>query len=244
MKIGVINGNTNEDVSRHILESARKVCSPDSELNIITPKFGVPGVESFLDGAAASIGICDVIAEKKDDYDAFVIACFSDPGLYAARTICRVPVCGIAQASMLSALQLGSHFSLISPQPRITGVLEDLVNRYCLRQFYKGTVTIPLTVAQSVNNFDEKLKLLRGACKEALAQHKSDVLILAGAVLSGLDEILRDELGVPVLDPVKCAVTAAEACVRMRVTHNHDLFFSGGKKNFSPNLQHLGEAFF
>lgn len=239
MKIGVINGNTNETVSAQILGSARKAVSSECEVAAITPEFGVPGVESFLDGALASVGVCDAIAGHKKDFDAFVIACFSDPGLFAARTICEVPVLGIAQASMLTAIQIGSGFSLISPQPRIRGVLEDIVNRYCFQTFYNGTVTIPLTVSQSVDSNEKKLDLLRKACKEALEQQKSDVLILAGAVLAGLDEVLQSELCVPVLDPVKCALTMAEGLVRMRITHNHDLYFDAGEKPFRHELRYL-----
>ena len=85
--------------------------------------------------------------------------------------------------------------------------------------------------------------MLREACNEALSHHKSDVLILAGAVLSGMDEILQEEFQVPVIDPVKCAVAAAEGLVRMRLTHNHDLYFSAGEKDFRSGLKHLPDAY-
>ena len=53
--------------------------------------------------------------EKRDnDCSAFVIACYSDPGLHAAREITTKPVLGIAECGILTALTLGQRFGVIS----------------------------------------------------------------------------------------------------------------------------------
>src|SRR4029453_8975298 len=49
-----------------------------------------------------------------NDCSAFVIACYSDPGLHAAREITTKPVLGIAECGILTALTLGQRFGVIS----------------------------------------------------------------------------------------------------------------------------------
>ena len=49
-----------------------------------------------------------------DDYAAFVIACYSDPGLHSVREATRKPVLGIAECGILTALTLGHKFGVIA----------------------------------------------------------------------------------------------------------------------------------
>ena len=45
---------------------------------------------------------------------AFVIACFSDPGLHSAREATNRPVLGIMESGILTALTLGQRFGVIA----------------------------------------------------------------------------------------------------------------------------------
>ena len=53
-------------------------------------------------------------AIERERADAFVIACFSDPGLHAAREATDTPVFGIAQCGMLAALARGERFGIVA----------------------------------------------------------------------------------------------------------------------------------
>ena len=58
--------------------------------------------------------LCHMVREYDGDAAAFVIACFSDPGLFAARESPAKPVLGIAECGILTALTLGHRFGVIS----------------------------------------------------------------------------------------------------------------------------------
>ena len=55
-----------------------------------------------------------LIAERDADCSAFVIACYSDPGLFSAREVTSKPVLGIMECGVLTALTLGHHFGVIA----------------------------------------------------------------------------------------------------------------------------------
>ena len=64
---------------------------------------GPPGIESQQDADNAAVQVIDII-KRNNSADAFVIACFSDPGIYAAREVTNKPVFGIAESGILTAL--------------------------------------------------------------------------------------------------------------------------------------------
>ncbi|NED70576.1 Asp/Glu racemase, partial [Streptomyces sp. SID10244] len=66
------------------------------------------------------------IAEHPD-HDGYLIACFGDPGLDAAREAADAPVMGIAEAAMHLAAPLGRGFSIVTTLDRTIGRAGDLV---------------------------------------------------------------------------------------------------------------------
>ena len=84
------------------------------EIACLTLEGGPPGVESQTDADGVILPLCRLIGQRQTDAAAFVIACFSDPGLFAAREATTKPVLGIAECAILTALTLGHRFGVIS----------------------------------------------------------------------------------------------------------------------------------
>ena len=78
----------------------------------MTLKEGPPGIETqrHVDEVVAPL----YRAIEREQADAFIIACFSDPGLHAAREVASAPVFGIAQCGMLAALARGERFGIVA----------------------------------------------------------------------------------------------------------------------------------
>src|SRR5947207_12346721 len=111
----VINPNSTEAVTRAMddgLAPLRRPGGPD--IRCQTLHEGPPGIESQRDADSVILPLCRSIAAQEDDAAAFVIACFSDPGLFSARETTAKPVFGIAECGILSALTLGHKFGVIS----------------------------------------------------------------------------------------------------------------------------------
>jgi len=214
MKIYVINGNTNVSVSQAIEVSANEAAFPGTEITMITPKMGPSTVEGYLDGQVSAVAVCDEVARYRHDADAFVIACFSDPGLYASRDLTQKPILGIAESSMLTALQLGHQFSLLTPQRLFKPILRGLVNQYGFLDRLASIKTIDFSVSEVAANKTRNEQAFLKAGRQAVDEDFAEVLILASAVMVGMEKVLAHKLNIPVLDPVKAAVLQGQALVK------------------------------
>src|SRR5207253_11119603 len=78
-----------------------------------TLKEGPPGIETqqHVDGLIAPL--VSFVRKNEERYAAFVIACYSDPGLHSVREATRKPVLGFAECGILTALTLGHRFGVI-----------------------------------------------------------------------------------------------------------------------------------
>ncbi len=226
MKIFVINGNTNTAVSKEIEKAALKTVFPGTDIMMITPAKGPSTVEGYLDGQISASAVCEEVANYELEADAFVIACFSDPGLYAARDITSKPVVGIAESSMLTAVQLGHLFSLLTPLRRLKPLLKGLVTHYGFNQRLASVGSVEISVGELAKSVEVHEEAFLAAGYEAVHDHGAEVLILAGAVLVGMEKRLSNHLNVPVLDPVKTAVAQAQALVKQGLSTSHSGGFS------------------
>lgn len=243
MIITVINGNTNESVSKAIAEAAQLVCFPGTEIRMVTPVMGPNTIEGYLEAELSTIGVCEEIARWRESSDAFVIACYSDPGLAGGREIAWQPVIGIAEASMVTAVQLGHSFSLLSPLTRMRPVLTRLAHNHGFRERFASVQTVDMSVMQAAEPGEARIKAFEIAGRRAIEQDGAEVLILAGAVLAGIEIELTKRLGVPVLDPVKCAMAQAQGMVIQNLVTSKAGGFadvrSKPRLNCPPNLTKL-----
>ena len=111
----VINPNSTEEVTNAMdvaFDPLRDLTGPS--ITSITNPYGPPGIESQEHADTVAIQVLDIVKEKETIADAYVIACFSDPGINSTREFTRKPVFGIAESGILSALSLGNKFGIIA----------------------------------------------------------------------------------------------------------------------------------
>ncbi len=100
-RILVINPNSTEAVTAAIDRAMAPLRSPGGpEIRVVTLKEGPPGVESQIDADGVILPLLRLLRGEERGTGAFVIACFSDPGLLAARETTAKPVLGIAECGI------------------------------------------------------------------------------------------------------------------------------------------------
>ena len=99
MLIKVVNPNTSPDMTAVIEQAALDVAAAGTTIRAVTSRMGPASIESHYDEALAVPGVLAEITGA----DGYVIACFGDPGLDAAREIADGPVVGVAEAAMHAA---------------------------------------------------------------------------------------------------------------------------------------------
>ncbi len=136
MRIKVINPNTTAGMTAKIGEAARLVAARGTEILAVNPTAGPVSIESHYDEAVSVVGVLEVIRKgEAEGCDGYVIACFGDPGLLAAREIATGPVVGIAEAAMHAASFIATGFSVVTTLTRTCIIAEHLVERYGMHPF-------------------------------------------------------------------------------------------------------------
>jgi allantoin racemase len=213
--IVVINPNSTEAVTAAIdaaIEPLRMDGGP--ELVCQTLVEGPPGIESQSDADSVIAPLCRAIASQRNEASAFVIACFSDPGLHAAREATARPILGIAECGILMALTLGQRFGVIS-------ILKKSIPRH-LR--YYGAMGVgqrlaaDLPIGLGVTELGDSgttLDRMRAVGAELRDDHGADVLVLGCAGMAQYRDPLERALGIPVVEPTQAAVAMAIGRVKL-----------------------------
>ncbi|MFD6882549.1 MULTISPECIES: aspartate/glutamate racemase family protein [unclassified Rhodococcus (in: high G+C Gram-positive bacteria)] len=228
MFLKVVNPNTTWAMTAKIEACARAVAGPGTRLEAVSPEMGPPSIESHYDEALAVPGLLAEIEKgERDGVDGYVIACFGDPGLDAAREIAAGPVVGIAEAAMHTATLLGRSFSVVTTLGRTTGRARDLADRYGMRDSCRGVHACEVPVLALDTDPDAR-KIVTEACLDALCADGSDVVVLGCAGMADLCAQISADLGVPVVDGVTAATLTVQSLVTMGLV-------TGGKRGeFAP----------
>jgi len=202
-------------VTRGIDEACAPLRMPGGpEIDCVTLKEGPPGVETHqhVDGVVAPM--LRLIKEKEAAYAAFVVACYSDPGLHSLREATRKPVLGISECGILTALTLGQKFGVIA-------ILKQSIPRHLryvgalgLTDRLAAEVPVGLTV---VELSDEKKTFGRmvEAGRALRDAHGANVVVMGCAGMARYRKPLQDEIGIPVVEPTQAAVAMAIGRVRL-----------------------------
>lgn len=219
MKIKVINPNTSTEMTEGIRISAEKAAEANTEIVCVNPKSGPITIEGSYDEIIASYYLVEEVlrSEKEENYDAYVIACFGDPALYALREITDKPVIGIAEAAISMASFISGRFSIVSVMPKSRLIFEELVHRYGAERKLASLRTPDLSVLDTSDDIKKTQRILIEEAKIAVEEDYAEAILLGCAGMVGFTEEVEKVAKVPVIDSVAAGVKVAEALVTMNL---------------------------
>lgn len=207
-RILVINPNSSAAVTRGL--AAALEGWPGARFDVSLMPEAPATIASERDVSRAGVAVAERIAAESAD--AYVIACFSDPGLAMARSLTDAPVIGIQEAGILTAMARADRFGIIALSPgsvarhirrmRAMGVLDRLV----------GELALDGVSAEAAGTSDAVFAMTCALGARLVAQG-------AGAIVPGCAGFaprraqLEQHLGVPVIDPVQAACAIALGAV-------------------------------
>ncbi|WP_300768538.1 aspartate/glutamate racemase family protein [uncultured Bifidobacterium sp.] len=218
IRLKVINPNTTGSMTRHVGEAARAVAPDDVEVDAVSPAMGPVSIEGHYDEALAAIGVLDEVRQgEAEGVDGYVIACFGDPGLQAARELATGPVVGIAEAAFHAASFVGRSFAIVTTLERTLGRARDLVDSYGFSRQCVAYRACEVPVLGLEEDFEGSYEALRSECLRSLAEDGPDAIVLGCAGMAAMCGRLEDELQIPVIDGVAAGTMFAAALVRIGV---------------------------
>ena len=219
MHITVINPNTTRAMTEMIGSCARGVAAPGTRIAAVNPPMGPASIESHYDEALSVPGLLhEIAAAEREGSDGYVIACFGDPGLDAARELAGGPVVGIAEAAMHAATLVGRSFSIVTSLSRTVGRAQDLVRHYGFADRCVGVYACDIPVLALDDPSSEAAQVIIDLCRETIERDKCDSIVLGCAGMAELCCYISAQVGVPVIDGVSAATKLVESLVTLGYT--------------------------
>ena len=214
-RIVVINPNSSETVTGDIDRALDPLRADTAvEFDCLTLAEGPPGIETqrHVDGVVGPL--CRLIESHDNRASAFVIACYSDPGLHAARETTDKPVLGIAESGLLTALTLGDRVGVIAILAAAIPRHMRMVRGLGIADRLAGELAVGLGVTELA---DEAVTFARmtdigGRLRD---DRGADVLVMGCAGMARYRTRLEETLGMPVIDPTQAAAGMAITAARL-----------------------------
>lgn len=210
MRILVINPNTTASMTAKIGKAASLAAASGTDILAVNPQDGPPSIEGYFDEVFAVPGIITEMARNRD-VDAYVIGCFDDTGLDAARCATTAPVIGIGEAAFHMASLIAGKFSVVTTLARSVPAIEHNLVKYGLASRCARVRASDVPVLDLEKPGSGARSRISDEIARAVTEDGAEAIVLGCAGMADLANQLTQAHGVPVLDGVACAVKLAES---------------------------------
>jgi len=212
-RILVVNPNSNTVVTAGLAEALHPVAFGDGpEIDCVTLGEGPYGIETQEHVESVALPLRRLVSGT-NDVDAFVIACYSDPGIHVCREATTRPVFGINESGVLTALARGDRFGVLAIGQRSIRRHIRYLRQMGLDTRFAGERPLNMSVAETAAG-ERTLDRMIEVGRELRDVDGADVIVMGCAGMARHRKPLEAALGVPVIDPTQAAVTMAIGAVQ------------------------------
>jgi allantoin racemase len=205
----VINPNSSETVTRGIDEAMAPLRGAGGpRIECATLREGPPGIETQQHVDSVVAPLVRLVRERDADCAAFVIACYSDPGLHSVREATLKPVLGISECGILTALTLGQRFGVIAILRRSIPRHLRYIGALGVGDRLAAELPIELGVADLADEQRTFARMVEVG-RSLRDAHGADVLVMGCAGMARYRDRLQREVGIPVVEPTQAAAAMA-----------------------------------
>jgi allantoin racemase len=211
-RLGLINPNTDEAMTAAMAAVARDAL-PDAEIVALQPDRGPASIESYVDEAIAAALVVDVV-RRRPDLDAYVVACFGDPGVAAVRELTEAPVVGIREAAYRAVTLVARRFAVITTLRRGVPEIEEGLASEGVTDRCVGVIPLEIPVAEQGSAYPHTTDAIVAAGQRAVRDLGADGLVLACGGMADVARAVTERVGVPACDGVAVGVLMAHGVWR------------------------------
>ena len=192
-----------------------------ADVTVMGADDGPLSIESEVEHEWCVRSLLSLLRENRNRYDGFVIGCFGDPGLVAAREFVDKPVVGPASATFHTAAQLSDRFSCLTvrstPASKRRQIFADqLGSRLAsVRVVEQGVLDVDHDSAETIQK-------MRREAETAVEEDNAESVIPGCMSLAFMQvhDRIADDLGVPFLDPVRISLGTAAMWAEQELSHS------------------------
>jgi allantoin racemase len=204
-----------------------------SQANILR---GPVSIESSLDEALCAPGvIASAIEAEHAGQHAVIVDCFADPAVDACRELLAIPVVGPGEAAAHVAASLGHRFGVVTVLDSVVPLIEARLRSIGLDRKLAGVRVVDTPVREIHADRPRLLERMVSAAEQCVRQDRADTLVLGCTGFLGLGAQLQQALSdrglqVPVVSPLRAAVTWAAMLAHLRLSHGRRAYPAPARK--------------
>jgi len=205
------------------------------EVKVVGADAGPLSIESTVEEEWSAVGLLELLPRIEDDFDAFVIGCFGDPGIHALREMTKKPVVGPAAASFHTAVQLADRFSCLTILESTKPFTRRLIHEYSLDDQLASVPVVEAPVLEIDHDSDALVDDMVAVGRQAVENDGAEALVPGCMSLSFMQvhNEIADRVGVPFIDPVTVSLETASTWARHGITQSRATYPA-------PNWNKLG----
>jgi len=209
LRVRVLNPNSSQSVTDSVARAMRAaVGETQCHFDCHTAVDGPPGIVTQGDYELGARLVEVDFARHEAQADAFVVACFSDPGAAQSRAGTRKPVIGVGEAGLRDALAHGDRVGVIA-------IASAAISRHLrhwaalgLRDSVVNERPLDLPVHLS-GVAEHAFEPMLATAHQLVHEDGANVLLMGCAGMADLRARLEAAVGVPVVDPCQAAARTA-----------------------------------
>jgi len=209
-RLALINPNTDPHHTEAMGAVALATLPEGCQVTAVNPERGPTSIESEADAVVAAAETAALV-RSLPEHDAYLIACFGDPGLDAARELVTAPVVGIGEAAYTAATLVGKRFGVVTTLPRSIPALEEAIEARGLLPRLAGILPLHIPVAEQGSGHPDTTEAIVETGGRLASVHGADALILACGGMADVARAVEQRVGVPVCDGVAFGAGIAHA---------------------------------
>ncbi len=214
-RILVVNPNGNAEVTARVQQSANRVLGPNSTALVLHSDESPRSIETPADRILAEPLAIELLSQRRE-FDAYVMACFDDIAVKAARQLLTAPVVDCVEASITMARLYAGRFAIVTTVESMVPGIRSLIETLGARE--QCTVRAAgIGVALAASDDDEASDRLDDAIKIARAVDGAGAIILGSGGLTGRGPELSRRHGLPMIDCIEAAILLADAASQVSV---------------------------
>ncbi|WP_439547698.1 aspartate/glutamate racemase family protein [Falsiroseomonas sp.] len=205
-RILVVNPNSSTACTRGIAAALAGFAAPGMPLLEVTDlRDGPPAVVTWRDWFSVAEPLCQLV--QQEAAAAYIIACVSDPGVDAVRTVTKAPVFGPLRSAIAAALARADRFGIIAfADPSIARQRRSMA---AMGVEARLAGHIPLNLPMDVLTDPVAPRAALVAAARRIVEQGAEAVILGCAGMAAHRAAVEAACGVPVIEPCQAAAALA-----------------------------------
>lgn len=196
----------------------------NNKVRVVSADEGPESIESSIEGDLSVKGVLKKLIREKGSYDAVIIGCGDDPGLFSVRELMDVPVIGPMETSIAYSFMTGDKFGYITISEDAFPETRLLFRKYGAENRCASIRSMNVTVNELMNKKITEEKFLKAFLEEVESAIKEGAsTILLGCMSMAymlIDEKVKEMIDIPIINPAKVSVCTAEIMMSLGLKHS------------------------